>query len=205
MSYIRTRLLEPAKQLEAIAGVIARMHRSLAEISHDRIRAPLAVESKRLKRILRENRFEALFPYLDEAENIKRNIRWQLVHNDLHPGNIISSVTGKIYLLDFESFSANPLVADVLFAAFRLVGGFSRNFFRFLKMYDMFNPLDEIEKQKGLVLLAADFIRKLGFIMAEQEKGNEYYMKDYAKYQSYIHQTLEVIDKGKSPKTTMAL
>ena len=196
MTYIDTETLNPENKIPAIATAIANMHRILAGISHDNIKPPLAVEPKQMEAILRENKFDDLLSYINMADQLKDSVRLQLVHNDLYPGNIIASVTGEIFIVDFESFSANPLVADILFAAFRLAEEYNDKFYEFLRSYEIQNPLSFEEKRYGLILLAADFIRKLGFILTEHKEGNDYFLKDYEKYSRYVKKTTTMIRKN---------
>ncbi len=187
--YVRIRTIEPKKDYHAIAKAIAHMHRALAEIEHDNIMAPLSIEAKQLKGVLEDNKHDDLISHIDKVEHLNDTVRWQLVHNDLHSGNIISSVSGKIFIIDYESFSNNPLVGDVFIAAFRLSGGYNQTFCKFLNAYNNYNPLTAPEMKYGFSILLADFIRKLGFILMERKRGNDFFMKDYLKYQSFINQT----------------
>ncbi len=189
INYVQICPLKPEKYYHAIAKTIAKMHKALAEVEHDNIMAPLAIKPNQLKAVLKNNQHSDLISYIDKAEQLNDTVRWQLVHNDLHTGNIISSVFGKIFIIDYESFSKNPLVGDVLFAAFRLSGGYNQTFFKILEAYNTHNPLTIAEIKHGLLILLTDFIKKLGFILLQKKKGNDYYMKDYPKYQNFIEQT----------------
>jgi Ser/Thr protein kinase RdoA (MazF antagonist) len=184
----------PRFQMRTAAGVTARMHRGMASVVDENTRSPLTVDSSELKEIFKREKFFDYLFYLDEAEACRGQVRWQLVHNDLHEGNFITSDPGRTYIVDFESISTNPLVADVFFAGFRLAGGINSRFFEFIHHYDSVNPLTATEEKYGLLFLTVDFIKKIGFILTEKSRGNRYYMKDFRKYKLFCKQAIAALE-----------
>lgn len=172
-----------------IAKLIAQMHIGLSGLHHDNLSHPLYLDISTVHDMLSRFKLDYLLPILEQAESIKHTVRWQIIHNDLHPNNIIQSQSDKFYIIDFESFSANTLILDVFFAAYRLFGSINKMFYKFIDFYDEHNRLYSQEKNYGLLLLASDVIRKLGFIISEYYNGNTlYYDKDFIKYKRFADQ-----------------
>ncbi|MBI9079227.1 MAG: phosphotransferase [Pseudodesulfovibrio sp.] len=189
--YIPPLAKPPADFVEQGANVVAKMHQILSTIPGQGIRAPLHVEKKTLLKILIKNDLSKYTPTLEQADEAKILTRSILVHNDLHPGNVLFGLDGKSYLIDFESFSHNPLVADALFAAFRLSKGNKQISEKFMSHYEQAMPLTPSEKQHGYLLLAADFIRKIAFIFKEMEDGNTTFMRDLEKYKRFASTAIQ--------------
>ncbi len=196
MAYIVKQPMDFHVCFEAAIGRIANMHIIMSEIEHDNLMAPLAVDYEDLQAVYNKYNCSELIYLLDQVSELKDAVRRQLVHNDLHPGNFIQAVSGKVYLIDFDSYSVNYLIADVMFAAFRLGNGNINFITDFLEKYDSLNPLTEEEKKYAFLFLANDFAKKIGFILHEKEKGDGFYMKDYDKYNNYLKQTLAIMNSG---------
>lgn len=201
MQFLVTVPLDLPDQSPDLATVIANTHLLLAALAHDHLSAPLTLLPERLETLLAKNDFSDLLPYVDQAADIKNEVRIQLVHNDLHQDNFICSAPGDIFIIDFESFSANPLVGDIMFAAFRLSNGNKQQIDRFMAAYNQANPLTLAEKTFCYLFLLADFIRKLGFILDQKEKGNLFYMKDYRNYINFVEQARQLFIEHSATNT----
>lgn len=195
MAYVDTRAVDAGRDAEVCAEVVAKMHKTLADFGDKHLSWPLAVEQSLLRDLLITNGYDNLVEHIDQAEEYMDQVRIQLVHNDLHQGNFLASRSGEIFIIDFESCSTNPLVVDVLFAAFRLAAGDMKIFQRFIEQYQQPNPLTDSEKQYGISLLAADFIKKFGFILKERDRGNDFFMKDYHNYLGFIDESLRLVEE----------
>ena len=169
------------------AESVARMHLALADVPYrgPEPLPPLHVPPGQVRRLLHDNGLEKFAPLLDAAERLAPQVPRQLVHNDLHPGNFLAGSGGRVYLIDFESFSANPRIVDVLFAGFRLGEATVDAARRFLDLYAAHLEPTPEEHRLGPLLLAADFVRKIAFILKEREAGNAAFMSDMEKYRGY--------------------
>ncbi len=190
MDFVQTDPLDPVGCLDSIVQVTEGMHRAIEGIEHLNTPSPLAISAQRLNQVLKKHGFGHYLAYLDEACGVEAGLRRQLVHNDLHSGNFICSKSGKVFIVDFESYSENFLIGDLLFAGYRTAMRNSSLFIEFVKRYDGYHPLTDAEKRYGCLILAVDFIKKLGFILHEYEKGNSFFMKDYKKYQRFAEDTV---------------
>jgi len=195
LKYIEVNKISTNNELKKVAQKIAKMHRLMAMIDHKTLKSPLYVSPE--KRIFLLNKYNLSFLISIITKNIIDSIHYQLVHNDLHIGNIISTSSNDIYIIDFDCFSYNSLISDITFAAFRFTGGFQTSFFDFIRYYDQVSPIRN-EIQYGYILLLKDFVKKLCFILKEYEIGNfSYYKKDYKKYLAFIRETIKMTEKGK--------
>ena len=194
MEYVKALPLNMPCGRYPLAQTVACLHRTLARLPHKNETSPLAVSPELVHYLLTKYGFERYLFYLEEAGKIVHRLRRQLVHNDLHPGNYFYGIVDqKILILDFESYSVNTLIGDVMFAGYRAHIRTSGEWDEFLKQYTDQNPLTEAEKEYGFMILAADFIKKFAFILKEYEAGNTFFLKDFNRYKRFIDDTIEWI------------
>jgi len=193
---LNTNNINIKSHLKKIAQKIAMMHMVMDKVKNKTLKSPLFVSTEKNISLLENYNLSYLIPII--TNDVFNPICFQLVHNDLHIGNVIATNSDNIYIIDFDCLSYNSLIADIVFAAFRLTGGFQTPFINFLKYYDEISPINRSEIQFGYLFLLKDFTRKLCFILKEHERGNFfYYNKDLKKYLNFIRETKIMNEKGK--------
>ncbi len=188
------RPLNPDEDLPAVARILADFHgAALGVPCETELEPPLKVEPGRLRE-LADAAHPELVPLLDAYDDARPHLPIQLVHNDMHPGNVITTASGTVLLLDLESFSHNPRVGDVLFAAMRLGRQDPTHFRRFVEAYEDAQPLDPVERELGPAVLLGDMARKVGFILHRADKGDPFFLKDLDNYLGFIRWSREFLD-----------
>ncbi len=145
-----------------LGSVLARLGQALSGFSNDASGYALLWDLKRaahLKELLdcvsdpalrsicaaRLDRFESwVAPRLEE-------MRWQVIHNDLNPSNVLVDPNDPSHVLgviDFGDIVRSPLIVDVAVAAAYLLRDESdtlRDVLQFARAYSRIEPLDELE------------------------------------------------------------
>ncbi len=176
---------EPTIHCEEAARKIAALHSILAEIEAPVLRSPIWAETEQVSRELTKLERPDLAKIVMAAKREAGKVRWQLVHNDLHARNILVTPT-DIFIIDPDSFSTNPVVADAFFAALRLGNGKPDLMHLFLDAYRREFPLDNIEAALGSRFLIADLAHKYAFIFRRRDAGDDRFLKDALKYERLI-------------------
>lgn len=185
--------LNPDGDYPAVARTLAAFHgTALGVPCETELRPPLQVEPGRLRE-LADVAHPELVPLLEAYDDARPHLPIQLVHNDLHPGNVIMTAAGAL-LLDLESFSHNPRVGDVLFAAMRLGRQDPTRFRSFVDAYEDARPLDPVERELGPAVLLGDMARKVGFILHRADEGDPFFLKDLDNYLGFIRWSREFLD-----------
>lgn len=172
-----------SEDLDEAARLVARTHAVLARHGGGAaLRSPMWAEPGAVAGELEAaGRAELARHVLDGAA--LRGLAVRLVHNDLHPGNFLRA-RGRLWLLDFDSFSHNPVVGDVFFCGLRLAG--AEGVERFAAAYRRDGALADGDLAAGWTALLADLSRKVAFILRRRAAGDETFVKDMDKYLGFI-------------------
>ena len=174
LSWLPGKLLRPdaisAVALHRMGETLASLGRALSDFEHPASDYPLLWDIKRA-RLLRElldtvadeTLRAVLAEHLDNFEAIVaprlRELRWQVIHNDLNPDNVLFAADDERVIagiIDFGDMIRSPLVADVAVASAYLCrkdDGSLAGMFGFLRGYNSVTPLtpDEFALLPSLV------------------------------------------------------
>lgn len=165
------------------AQVLAEAHAVLARHGQGTVlRSPMWADDAAIARELESAGEHALALHVRGASELQ-GLTTQLVHNDLHSGNFLRS-SGRLYLLDFDSFSTNPLIGDVYFCGLRLAG--ARGVMGFAGAYTEAARLPAKDMDAGWAVLLADLARKIAFIGRRERAGDATFIKDREKYLGFV-------------------
>jgi len=121
----------------------------------------------------------------DETNSKNQNIKQidlpkQLIHFDLHPGNIVFKNHKLVCFLDFNLLRKDFRIIDIAFACFRFSSYGEKNIHKilsnmslFLKSYDKINPLKPNELSHYFHFLSITLLSRLSRILHER-----YFFKD---------------------------
>lgn len=196
MPLLSTLPFETKRDLDAAAAVIARMHAIMASVDAEPTRSPMWAETEQVTAELTGLGRRDLARTVEDARLAWPRVRVQLVHNDLHAGNLFRA-NARIYVTDLESLSTNPLPGDVFFAALRFGDGGADAAARFVAAYRAAAPLSNDEVDLGPLMLLADLAGKLAFIHRRLAAGDRRLESDIPKY-------LDLIERAQALGTYLA-
>lgn len=146
-----------------------------------------------IKSAARHYKFDYLIPSVRRVEELSQEFPRQIIHGDLHPGNIIFH-KGNVFFIDFDSATYFITGIEVAFSAFRCLGGSPEKINRFVDVYNNFDPPCRIAKEYIWIFLAYCFIQRILFILIERDKGNLQWMADLGNQQRYLNSVLEFLN-----------
>lgn len=123
---------------------------------------------------------QAGFPHARQAlEVVEDLLRWspvQLLHGDMHPGNVLTCGR-ELFFVDFDSAVSLPVQAEVAFAAETFYGIGTQEAGLFLAFYSRACGIETTlsDACRWLVFHAC---QRLGFIFEQADLGNEGWMAD---------------------------
>ena len=141
----------------------------------------------------RHYKFDYLIPAVRKVEELSQEFPRQIIHGDLHPGNIIFH-KGNVFFIDFDSATYFITGIEVAFSAFRCLGGSPEKINRFVDVYNSSDPPCPIAKEYIWQFLAYCFIQRILFILIERDKGNLQWMADLSNQQRYLKSILEFLN-----------
>jgi len=193
MERIETMPFNVALHLEAVARTVAQMHKALARID-GALLAPLFISPARAYELLERHGLpvprEFLLSVLKDDYSPTG-----AAHNDLHAGNIVVDSAGRPWILDYDGCGANPLMEDVMFAAFRLTGGNRDKIERFAEAYRAEHPPSNDQWRRRYHILLRDFMMKIAFILERQAQGEDRYLKDLHRYEAFVARAMALIEE----------
>ena len=137
--------------------------------------------------------YDNLLPIIDKVITITKNNPEQLIHGDLHTGNIFCC-NNKIFFIDFDSMTKFSTTADVAFAAFRCYGMKKEYLYEFIQMYNKYDPPFTINKSYIFHFLVYIILQRIFYILIENEKGNGLWINDLENQKKYLSIVLKQLD-----------
>lgn len=170
-----------------IAEKLARLHVELRKTGGPELRSHIDIK------VNNNNIFDYLKRfYLDEYACIVEkyyddvmNKDCQVIHNDLHLGNILFS-RNDVYFIDFDSASYKNAAVDVANCAFRLSQVGSQNMEDFTEIYNENQDSVIVNSEESWLIVAYNAIQRILFILLENDDGNAKWMDDLDQQRMYL-------------------
>ena len=129
--------------------------------------------------------YKNMLPIIDKVMTITKKKPKQLIHGDLHKDNIIC-YNNNIIFIDFDSMTIFSTIADVAFAGFRCFGLKKKYLYKFVDLYNQYNPPYKIEINYLWHFLVYMILQRILFIVIENDKGNKIWMTDLDNQKYYL-------------------
>lgn len=177
-----------------IAEKLARLHVELRKTGGPESRSHLDIMVNNsnifnyLKRFYLDEYAWIVEKYYNDVMNNER----QVIHNDLHLGNILFS-EDEVYFIDFNSASYKNAAVDVANCAFRLSQASSQNMEDFTEIYNENQGSVIVNSEESWLIVAYNAIQRILFILLENHNGNAKWMSDLNQQRMYLHCSLENI------------
>jgi Ser/Thr protein kinase RdoA (MazF antagonist) len=136
--------------------------------------------------------YDKLVPMICAVEDICRQTSHQIIHGDLHPGNI-RCAAGKILFIDFDTATFQAAGMDVAFCAFRCTDGSAEEIYRFVELYNDRNPPERIKKAHIGKILAYTILQRILFILIEADQGRRQWLSDLNNQQRYLSMVFDIL------------
>lgn len=128
---------------------------------------------------------DVFLPAIDKADKIVKDYPMQVIHNDLHPQNVIFH-NDQMYFLDFDSARSFVPISDVAVASFRFSNGNPNIIYQFVDFYNSCNDCFQISKSHIWYFLVYKFLQNILFILIEKDSGNSSWMWDLENQKKYL-------------------
>lgn len=138
--------------------------------------------------------YNNLLPIIADVEDYCKLHSPQVIHGDLHPGNILY-YQNRIMFIDFDSATTLPVSMDVAFCAFRCLDGNAHAMTHFVENYNRSNPPSMVAGDRIWEQLAYLILQRILFIRIEQDKGNEQWLSDLENQHAYLNRVLAVLHR----------
>lgn len=148
------------------------------------------------KKVLKNIQLLIDYSKIDEriSKDLKSNTSKQLVHYDLHPGNVIFKNNHVLSILDFHSMHFGNKIDDVAFAAFRFSFSKSKTSLEILKQvkfflntYLKYNSLNKKQLLYFNYFFIHEVLSRLSYILRKRYFHNsDSWTKDFDKFIIYL-------------------
>ena len=180
---------------ETVAVSLADLHAVLARVSFGPIEHHLRPVTRGLLERAHGYGLKAEAKVIEFADEYLRNSPVQIVHGDLHPGNIL--VNGdKAMFIDFDSAHTGNSFQEFVLAAFRLYGADCDSVMRFIEGCEMFPA--QFGKQSILMgsLAVHGIMRRLVFILSERERGITSWVDDLENQRYLLSEAMRLAESA---------
>lgn len=139
--------------------------------------------------------YGALLPVVRQAETLIHSTGSQVIHSDLHPGNLLKTGQGIVFL-DFDSACwASPLI-DAAFAAFKFFHDRPGKIPGFLAGYNESPARGRLKPEEIYPVMVFNILQRILFIKIERDKGNDIHMWDLSNQESYLEKAVVLLKRN---------
>ena len=173
------------------AEKLARLHIELREIGGSGLRnhIDIRINDSNIFDYLKKFHFDEYICIVEKYYDYMINKDCQIIHNDLHLGNILFS-NDDVYFIDFNSASYKNAAVDVANCAFRLSQAGSQSMDGFIEIYNKSQDSVIVSSDESWLIVAYNAIQRILFILLEDNDGNAKWMDDLNQQRMFLHYSL---------------
>ncbi len=180
-------------ELGLVSARLARLHAVLADLETEPFCNHLQRVVPDVAAAAKAWGYGRLVPFINQAQEILTQERPQVVHGDLHPGNVIFDQR-EVWFIDLDSAATLAAASDVAFAAFRF-GGLD-GFEEFVRGYNRAGPPQPMSPRGLASLVVYQVLQRLLFILIEAAAGREEWLVDLENQKRFLNLATQRLGRG---------
>jgi len=182
--------------LDAVSEKLALFHHHARGVNAEGVKNHLERVVTDMKASAVKYGYENLIPIQEKVEGLSSVAELQIIHGDMHRGNVIIS-DDNVLLIDFDSCTSSPVVSEVAFAAFRLCDGRVREMKRFVETYNKSSKGCQVALGDALYFVVYNVLQRVLFILIRNGEGDSQWMYDLENQKGYLAKGLEILNAEK--------
>ena len=169
---------------------VSKLHHLLKLLNFDEMANHLQRSVTNIAYLADRYGYKTMLPMLKRVEKLRLNKAHQLIHGDLHQGNVISS-EGEYFFIDLDSANVFVPFSDIGFSAFRIFGFESDPIEAFMNAYNHHRAGEPVTRNLIFDFAVYNILQRILFIRSELERGNDCHLWDLSNQENYLAQVFE--------------
>lgn len=182
------------KEQDIIPSLVS-LHQTLGSINGHTLKNHFNREIGKLSQHLIEFNLAHYHPIISSVEQIAQSYPKQIIHGDLHKGNIIVNQT-DVRFIDFNAAKYWLPYSDVSFCAFRHCDNDYNFYIQFIMKYSALSGKEPIEIGTACALTIYEILERIVFILLKSKQGDTYWEIDLDNQYKLLEQAENFLNKS---------